>query len=131
MTLQDQITEALKNGNWMLRRSDDGEAYGGFQWAPVGEWTEAPDWNQKPTCGGGLHGNGPRSTGHWTNGKDLDFCITDGNFVDIDGEKGKVRRAMVVLRNVLPEGLHIGGSLYLRGTQITALPEGLQGKAIF
>ena len=30
----------------------------------------------------------------------------------------------------LPEGLNVGGSLYLEGTQITSLPEGLKSKAI-
>jgi hypothetical protein len=35
----------------------DGRAYGGFQWPlQVGAVVVAPDWNDQPSCGGGLHG---------------------------------------------------------------------------
>ena len=35
----------------------DGTSHGGFRWPlTVGAIVEAPDWNPKPTCGGGLHG---------------------------------------------------------------------------
>jgi hypothetical protein len=34
--LEEMANEALKNGNWMIRRSDGGKAYGGFQWSPSG-----------------------------------------------------------------------------------------------
>ena len=125
MDIQAKVKEALETGKWLLRRSNAGCAYGGFQWNPIGEWTEAPDWNPSPECGGGLHGNGPQSSGYWTNGSDLDFCIYDGEFVEIDGEKGKVKRAAVLLRNQLPDGLSVGGSLNLENTQITSLPDGL------
>ena len=124
-TIHELVQEAVETGKWILRRSNAGEAYGGFRWSPIGEWTEAPDWNPSPECGGGLHGNGPESTGYWTDGSDVDFCTYDGEVVDIEGEKVKVRRAMVLLRNELPDGLHVGGSLYLRGTGITQLPDGL------
>jgi len=56
-----------------------------------------------------LHGNGPDSSGYWTDGPDLDFCVFDSEPVDIEGEKIKVPRALIVLRNKLPEGLHVGG----------------------
>lgn len=125
MTLDERIKKALKSGKWMLRRSDCGMSYGGFQWQQIGEWTTAPDWNPEPVCGGGLHGNGPVSEGYYTNGKDIDFCIVSGKFVVI-GDKGKCKKAMVAMRNTLPEGLQVGGSLDLNGTAITALPEGLQ-----
>jgi len=119
------VKEAVKTGKWMLRRSNNGKSYNDFLWSPIGEWTEAPDWNPSPTCGGGLHGNGPESSGYWTVGKDLDFCLIGNNIVDINGNKIKVEKAMVLLRNSLPEGLSVGGSLDLEGTQITSLPEGL------
>jgi hypothetical protein len=103
--------EAIKNGNWMIRRSDNGEAYGGFEWKPVGEWTVAPDWNPMAKCGGGLHGVGPKSLGWWSSGKDIDFCLTKGDIVQIDEEKIKVREAMVIMRNRLPEGLSVKGKI--------------------
>ena len=76
--LEEMANEALKNGNWMIRRSDGGKAYGGFQWSPVGEWTVSPDWNLSPVCGNGLHGVGAESSGWYSDGKDVDFCITEG-----------------------------------------------------
>ena len=40
----------------VLRTSNmDRISYGGFQWPESGP-VEAPDWNQEPICGGGLHG---------------------------------------------------------------------------
>jgi hypothetical protein len=125
MNIQELVKEAVENSRWLLRRSDAGKSYEGFQWSEVGEWTEAPDWDPTPRCGGGLHGNGPESTGWWSSGCDLDFCTYEGKFVDIDGEKGKVQKAMILLRNQLPDGLHVGGYLNLRGTAVTALPDGL------
>jgi len=122
--IEQLVNEAIKTGKWMLRRSDNGKSYGGFQWSPVGEWTEAPDWDSSQNCGGGLHGNGPESSGYWTDGKDIDFCLIE-NIVDLDGEKIKVKRAMVLLRNSLPDNLSVGGYLDLRGTQITSLPDNL------
>jgi len=128
MDIDAMVKEAVRTGDWMLRRSDNGKSVStqanGFQWAPIGEWTEAPDWDPLPRRGGGLHGCGPQSSGYYTNGRDIDFCAVE-EVVDIDGEKIKCRRAVVLLRNTLPEGLSVGGSLYLRGTQISALPEGL------
>ena len=121
-----KIQEVLDSGNWMLRRSNSGKSYGGFQWEPIGEWTEAPDWNPKKECGGGLHGNGPKSSGDWTDGKDIDFCeINPSDMVDLDG-KIKVRRSRILLRNQLPEGLKVGGDLDLEGTEIKELPKGLK-----
>ena len=119
------VKEALETGNWMLRRSDGGKAYGGFQWNPVGEWTEAPDWNPQPVCGGGLHGSAPEAFGYFERRPTIEFCITEGKRVTIGDDKIKVPRAMILLVNQLPEGLSVGGSLDLEGTQITQLPEGL------
>lgn len=35
----------------------DGESFGGFKWPlTVGSGVEAPDWNTRVECGGGLHG---------------------------------------------------------------------------
>ena len=127
MNMKEQVKKVLKSGNWMLRRSNKGRSYGYFQWKPVGEWTEAPDWDPKPECGGGLHGNGPKSKGYWTDGRDLDFCEIDPtNMVDLEGNKIKVKRARILLRNELPKDLKVGGSLDLCSTQIKELPKDLK-----
>jgi len=123
---EEEIARVVAFGNWMLRRSDAGKSYNGFQWAPIGEWTEAPDWDPSPRRGGGLHGNGPASSGFWNRGKDLDFCEIDPAEVVNLGDKIKVRRARVLLRNRLPEGLSVEGNLDLQDTQIVSLPEGLR-----
>ena len=37
--------------------SADGSSYGGFKWPlKVGARVTCPDWNERPECGGGLHG---------------------------------------------------------------------------
>ena len=126
MNIKEQVKKVLKSGNWVLRRSNKGKSYEDFQWKPIGKWTEAPDWDPEPECGGGLHGNGPESKGYWTNGKDLDFCEIDPtNMVDL-GDKIKVKRARILLRNELPKDLKVGGYLDLRNTQIKELPKGLE-----
>ena len=130
------VAEALATGLWMLRRDYDGVSHAGFTWRPVGELTVAPDWDPDRACGGGLHGVGPTSTGYYTDGRRLVFCAVPAVRVSIDShnvkcaddgavQKIKVPAARVLLVNELPEGLSVGGSLDLRGTQITQLPEGL------
>ena len=119
------IERARQTGKWFLRRSDAGSSHEGFQWSPVGEWTEAPDWNESDRCGGGLHGNDSETTDcWWSDGNDLDFCVYDGPMVRIGGKGGKIkiRRAMVVLRNEFPPWLtEWSGSLDLENTGITYL----------
>ena len=48
---------APKEGEVLILKSlpADLKAQGGFQW-PESGYVEAPDWNIKPECGGGLHG---------------------------------------------------------------------------
>lgn len=119
------VGEVLSSGNWMLRRSDGGRAYGGFRWNDVGEWTEAPDFINNKECGFGLHGNGPNSSGYWGDGIDIDFCeVYSVDLVDL-GDKVKCRRARILLRNELPNNLSVSGSLNLSHTQITKLPNNL------
>ena len=124
--IKELAQQALETGDWILRRSDDGKAYNGFQWEPVGEWTEAPDWNPESRCGGGLHGSAPEAWGYFTDGPTLDFCVTEGERIIIGNNKIKIPRAMILLRNELPDNLSVGGSLNLRGTQITSLPDDLK-----
>ena len=122
--------EAARRGNWMVRFArTPGNlcAFAGFRWAPLGQWTEAPDWDPKPRCGGGLHGQGPGAGGYrHDSGPTLVFCETDGAQVTIDGNKVKVRRARRLLIDTLPAGLNVGGWLDLSGcTGLRALPAGL------
>lgn len=132
-------------------RTDDGtgRSYGGFQWKPAGKWTEAPDWNDRPVCGGGLHGQFREASGCGGEGKSVVLCETDCTPVIIDGNKAKVRRARIIARDdlknfkplefngdldlsctsliSLPNDLKVGGSLDLRGcSRLTSLPEGLE-----
>jgi hypothetical protein len=128
--------------NWIVRFSNDGIGYGGFVWNPVGEWTTAPDWNSKPECGGGLHGQGVGGWGYCSGGTRFELAQTRGKRVVIEGEKIKVKSAKIVLidkeafefvvnlfdghfpgsldlreyKYPLPENLtSIGGYAYLRG----------------
>jgi hypothetical protein len=120
------IARAIKAGNWMIRRDVAGIAHNGFRWSPLGEWTEAPDWDEQPRCGGGLHGCNYRAAGQYSDGARLVFCETDGPQIVIDGDKIKVRRARIMMIDALPDGLTVGGSLYLSGCSgLTALPDGL------
>lgn len=117
--IQAAVAAAAKNGNWLIRADTDGVSphpeAGGFRWAPVGEWTEAPDWNPKPRCGGGLHGQSPRGSGYIQTAQRLVFCDTDGEHVVIEDNKVKVRRARILIENELPTGLEIPGDLDLSG----------------
>ena len=127
--IQEKINEVLETGMWMIRRSNNGAScHNGFQWAPIGEWTVAPDWNPVKECGGGLHGNGPLSKGHWANGRDIDFCAVE-NVVDIDGEKIKCEKAMVLLRNELPYIKSFVGDFNVSGCDLSniKLPESIGG----
>ena len=83
----------------LLRRCQaDGGAYGGFKWPlTVGAEVEAPDWNNRKSCGGGLHGL-PWACGDWSlldGSIDVVFSAAPADVVDIDGKKSKVRRARI------------------------------------
>ncbi len=120
----------LKTGNWMLRNDNDGKSYGGFRWKPKGQWTIAPDWNDKPECGGGLHGQSPKGHGAAQHGTRLVLCETDAIQIPIDGDKIKTPRAKIVAVNggIPPEFLAIG-SLDLRGCDLKGitLPQSVGG----
>ena len=150
LSLDEKIDAALESGDWMVRISDKGKAYGGFRWKDIGEWTHADVWEPTPACGQGLHGSALESWGYFSKyerGR-FEFCATHGERVDIEGNKIKVSSAMILAVNndairaisgvlipyldlsgtqitELPEGLSVGGYLDLSGTQITELPEGL------
>ena len=120
--------QAVKSGNWIIRfgPSPDGSqpaCYKGFAWAPLGEWTEAPDWNERAECGGGLHGQCAEAGGHrHDSGPHLLFCESDGPRVVIGDNKCKVRKARVLLVDELPRDLTVGGGLSLNGcTALTSL----------
>jgi hypothetical protein len=121
------IAAVVKKGNWILRRSNNGKSYNGFVWQPIGEWTIAPDWDPRAECGGGLHGNGPKTDAgncFWTTGSRLEFCEIGDKFVTIVGSTGKIKceSARILLINSLPAGLQVGGWLDLSGTGFITLP---------
>jgi hypothetical protein len=123
--IESAIKAAIKNGNWIIRADNDGKSWEGFQWSPLGEWTEASDWEASSRCGCGLHGQDGKNGGY-ISGTRLVFCDTDGDHISIDENNVKVKRARILLVDRLPEGLKVGGSLDLRGcTGLTVLPEGL------
>lgn len=123
--IQRAVTRCIKQGNWIIRGDNDGISYGGFRWKPVGQWTEAPDWDPEPVCGGGLHGQDGKHGGYPPPGPRLVFCETKGMHIHI-GYKVKVRMARVLLINTLPDNLKVDGNLNLQGTQITTLPDNLK-----
>ena len=119
------IAGVVKKGNWIIRADNDGVSYNNFKWLPIGEWTEAPDWNEKPKCGGGLHGQ-DKDYGGFIAGKRLVFCETKGKHIAIEDNKVKVKKARILLVNKLPAGLTAGERINLSGcTGLTTLPAGL------
>jgi hypothetical protein len=102
--IDETLTETLKrikaSGLWMLRLSKNGISYGGFTWAPVGEWTEAKDWDPTPNCGGGLHGQGPEAHGYGHKGTRYELCETGPERVIVDCDKVKVRTARIIAVDV-------------------------------
>ena len=151
------VKNAIKTGNWMIRFENEGGASpsntaNGFKWQPIGQWTIAPDWNSRPVCGGGLHGQSHEAGGQAIKGKFVVFCETRGQRVIIDGDKIKVKAARRLLVGKLPNGLtfkssldlsgcdlkgitlptSVGGSLYLSGCDLKGitLPTNLKYKVI-
>ena len=125
--IKTRVQEVLTNGNWMLRISRGGRCYNGFQWAPVGEWTEAPDWNDRDECGGGLHGNDEYTVDtYWAGGDRMEFCEYDPTAIKrIDGAGGKlkVRRARILLIHEIPEQITdwVGDIVIPAGTKCVGL----------
>ena len=82
----------------------EGKAYGGFQWPlEVGATVEAPDWNDEPVCGGGLHGwpwgigigggKNPDWSGIWiVYGADPADVV---HVADENGDKSKAKRGVI------------------------------------
>ena len=58
MNLNDAHKWTNKDGNVLILRGvgEDRTSHNGFKWPAVGETVTAEDWNDKPECGGGLHG---------------------------------------------------------------------------
>ncbi len=88
----------------------DGTSYNGFKWPlEVGAVIEAPDWNDKPICGGGLHflpwGEGDAQLLSWNADESIALIIepTDDNVVDIDGRKSKCKSARVMFVGTLQD----------------------------
>lgn len=61
--IKEQVKQVVANGNWMVCLDWD-ECFGTFKWNPVGEWTEAPDWNPMKLHRHGLYGQDKDHGGH-------------------------------------------------------------------
>ena len=92
-----KITEDwLKTHKWMLRSSNNGISYGGFKWPPMGKWNNCPDWNTKPECGGGFHGETPDYNGFGFLYGRIELVEYIGESIPIDENKVKVKQARIV-----------------------------------
>ncbi len=97
--MKKQYQKLFDSGNWMIRTSDNGKSYQGFQWQPVGKWTEAPDWNPEPECGHGLHGQTRQFHGYFQiSGERLELCPTS-ELIGIGDDKAKSQRAKIIAVN--------------------------------
>ena len=110
-----EVKRLLKSGNFMIRMSNDGVGYNGFQWAPIGEWTECPSWTKRsythPQCdNGGLFGQSPKASGYCNKGTRIELCETEGKHVLVDDNKVKVQRARIIAVNGdIPSGCDLKG----------------------
>ncbi len=103
-----EITPAYKwtNGEnevWILRCCDrDGKSYNDFQWPlEIGAEVAAPDANNLPECGGGLHGwpwglsIGDGKDPDWNNGTWIVWGADPKSVIDLQGKckapKGIIR----------------------------------------
>lgn len=100
LNIQEQ-KKLLNTGKWMIRFDNEGIAYNNFIWQPIGSWTIAPDWNTKPVCGNGLHGQGGGKGEHdyCQSGSRLVLCETKGKRIIINFDKIKVRKAKIIAIN--------------------------------
>ncbi len=134
MITAEKLQELKSTGKWMVRFSNDGIGYNGFKWAPIGEWTDAPDWNTKPVCEGGLFGQNAAASGYCKPGSRFELCEID-QVIIVDNAKVKTNRAKIIAvdqdafsvlhelgfcgsldLDALPSSItSIGGSLDLRG----------------
>ncbi len=86
-------------GRVLLLRScrSDMTSRDGFKWPESGP-VECPDWDERPICGGGLHGLllGQQEPGVWyDSGKVIVFKADEADIVSLGG-KAKARRGVVV-----------------------------------
>ena len=132
--LNNAIKQAIKTGNWMIRFENDGGTSpsnnaNGFKWKPIGQWTIAPDFNSRPVCGGGLHGQGSEAGGYVEKGKHIVFCETRGERIVIGGDKIKVKSARRLLVGKLPSSLKFKSNLNLSGCDLKGikLPDSVGG----
>lgn len=75
-------------------------SHGGFKW-PESGWAEAPDWNSRPECGGGLHflrnGIGESSLLDWGDAIWQAVIAYEDETVDIGSDKSKAKRCFVAV----------------------------------
>ena len=132
-----QTRDRARAMKWMVRFSAGGVGYGDFRWAPVGQWTSAPDWDPAPVCPGGLHGQGPGGWGYCPAGTRFEFCEIDetAGVVVVGGNKLKCARARILAVDreawrwvlarcsdgVFPGGLTLEGYAFLLPPSLTTV----------
>ena len=103
----------LKEGEILVLRTSgaDGKSYNDFQWPRSGA-VEAPDWDGKAECGGGLHGL-PRGCGNgdyldWSEAATAQLVRVDtrADYLEFKG-KCKFRGGEVVYFGTLREAIEI------------------------
>jgi hypothetical protein len=89
-------------------KKDGKNRFNDFAWPlTVGAEVEAPDWNPKPECGGGLHCL-PNARGDWYLLEGDYWAVLKFNkkdMVQIDKHKCKVRKCKIVFLSKNPKGL--------------------------
>jgi hypothetical protein len=95
---EQEINKLYKSNNWMIRMDNDGLSHGNFRWNPIGEWTEAPDWEPTKVCGNGLHGQNTIANGLCVPGTRLVLCETRGDQINLENNI-KVRYAKIIATN--------------------------------
>ena len=74
-------------------------SYNNFKWdLKIGAINTCGDWNEKPECGGGLHGIrnavGSASLLDWSENA-IPFVFSSTKYIDIDNQKSKVQKAKI------------------------------------
>jgi len=90
----------LNTHKWMLRSSNNGKSYQGFQWPEIGVWINCPDWDEKPECGHGFHGETEDYHGFYMQYTRPELVEYEGVAIPIDNNKVKVRRARIVATGI-------------------------------
>jgi hypothetical protein len=112
----------------------DGSSYGGYKWnLETGAINEAPDYNDRAECGGGLHGikNGVGDAGYLNFSDDSIGVVfsADADIIEFDG-KAKVKCARIEFVGTVAEcAEYIHAQTGLQGIIMQKSTAGVEGQA--